>query len=179
MWLCFANFLCEEEPECEEHDVEEVLEDIGVEDFEPCGVSLNEHGDGGNACDVEEVDTEPSERNEPSLVLPSAVCRQQQAEPYERLLECGATPYDSQCASGGEADGVGVGHVGSISEDGYEGIDRACDMVVHDLEWARDVEGLPEQHLCAAVIARDGPFPCVVGDQQCDGKSEYVLIFLS
>lgn len=163
--LGLADFFGEEEPKGEEHDVEEVLEDIGMEHLEPRGVELYQHGDGGNAGNVEKVDTEPSEGYEPCLVLPSAGGRQQQAEPYERLLECGATPYDSQCASGGEADGVGVGHVGSISEDGYEGIDCACDMVVHDLEWARDVEGLPEQHLCAAVIARDGPFPCVVGDQ--------------
>ena len=139
----WAYLLRKPHPQGEEHNVEQVLEQVLVEESKPRRMELNEQRDGGYACDVKEVDAEPAERNKPCLLPPSALCGQQQAKPDKRLLQCRATPYDAHRTTGGETDAMVVGHIRRITEERYHTVHGMSDMLRHQLKRRGDIPMAP------------------------------------
>ena len=140
-------------------------------------MELYEQRDGGYARDIEEVDAEPAERNEPRLMPPSARRGQQQAEPDERLLQRRATPHNAHRIARSKTDDMVVGHIRRVAEKRNHGIYHRRDMLRHYLKRRGDVPMPPQQDQGISLIARNRPFPCIVGDEQCYHEDKYVLIF--
>lgn len=97
-------------------------------------MKLYEQRDGGYARNIEEVDAEPAERNEPRLMSPSARRGQQQAEPDERLLQRRTTPYDAHRTARSEMYGMLIGHIRRVAEKRNHGIYHRRDMLRHHLK---------------------------------------------
>lgn len=139
----WAYLLRKPHPQGEEHDIEQVLEQVLVKKSKPRRMKLYEQRDGGYARDIKEVNAEPSEGDEPCLLPPSALCSQQQAEPDKRLLQCRATPYDAHRTTGGETDDMVVGHICRITEERYYIVHSMSDMLRHHLKRRGDIPMVP------------------------------------
>lgn len=138
-----AYLLRKPHPQGEEHNVEQVLEQVLVKKSKPRRMKLYEQRDGGYARDIKEVNAEPAERYEPCLLPPSARCGQQQAKPDKRLLQCRATPYDAHRATGGETDDMVVGHIRRVTEERYHTVHGMGDMLRHHLKRRGDIPMVP------------------------------------
>lgn len=139
----WAYLLCKPHPQGEEHDIEQVLEQVLVKKSKPRRMELNEQRDGGYARDIKEVDAKPAERYEPCLLPPSALRGQQQAQPDKRLLQCRATPHDAHRTTGGETDDMVVGHICRITEERYHTVHGMGDMPRHQLKRRGDIPMVP------------------------------------
>ena len=157
-----------------------------MQQMEPVGMVLYQHGYQGYPEDIETMAAHPSEGNIPELrYLKFAIGdlkvprsnSQNQPEPYKHLLQPGAAPDDCNARAALETDRVRVRHIDGVAEERDEPIDRLRHVTRHELERRRNVPSEP-RHIVAVLVTRHRPFPEIVRHEQREHEDEHVRVGL-
>ena len=103
--------------------------------------------------------------------------RQDETEPDETLLETRTAPDDAGSRTRVKTDGVHIGHIGRVAEEGNQFIDDRSYMTGHELKRGGDVPPEPGDRI-AILIPDHRPFPGIVRYQQRHHENDNVLIWL-
>lgn len=168
-----AYFIDKKQPKEEHHTIEKVLEEVGMKEIEPIGVELGQERNGEYPEDIEYIDAPPPQGDIPDFVYPTAACGKQQAKPYKRLFEGGATPCYVCTDTRIKIIGSWACQRTGIAEKTDEPIDLTGDMACEAIERGGDVQSEPRNHHTALVTVY-GEFPEIICHKQGNDKNDDV-----
>ena len=169
-----GNLVSPDKPEQKQHTVEQVLEQVGVQQFKPLWVVGYRQGNHRNAEDIENINAQPAKRNEPALVVPRTPRGKKNDKPDERLLDSRATPYDRNAAARVEYN-LRPPQDRRVAKPMHDGVHDRGNVLREPIKGTRNIPpdagnaGMP-------FIARDGQFPYPVRREQRHDKHKDVRV---